>query len=119
MTTQTSPLRVAAFPGAGIATDAVLILSGALLIAASAQLSFTLPGTPVPITGQTFAVLLVGASLGTVRGGTSGLLYLLMGLAVPVYASGGEGWAVIKGASGGYLISYPIVCALVGALAEH
>jgi biotin transport system substrate-specific component len=119
MNTQTSTLRLAALPGAGLATDAVLILGGAGLIAASAQLSFTIPGTPVPITGQTFAILLVGASLGTVRGGISGLTYLLMGLALPVYASGGEGWAVVKGASGGYLLSYPVACALVGALAER
>ncbi|MBV8395003.1 MAG: biotin transporter BioY [Actinobacteria bacterium] len=109
-------LRVALLPRAGILTDAVLVAGGAGLIAASAQVSF---GHPVPITGQTFAVLLVGAALGTVRGGAAGLLYLLLGLVTPVYAGHGEGLDVIKGASGGYLVSYPIVTALTGFLAER
>jgi len=114
MTTQThaATLRYAVLPRAGLLTDALLIAGGAGLIAASAQVSFKLPFTPVPITGQTFSVLLVGASLGTVRGGASGLLF-------PVYAGGGEGWDVITSASGGYLISYPFVCALTGQLAER
>jgi len=102
-------LRLAALPGAGLVTDAVLITLGAGLLAGSAQVSIALPFTPVPITGQTFAVLLVGASLGTVRGATSALLYRLLGVAgAPVYAHGAEGFAVITGASGGYLVSYPL-----------
>jgi biotin transport system substrate-specific component len=117
---EAATLRLAALPGAGLLTDLVLIGVGAGLIAGSAQLSIALPFTPVPITGQTFAVLLVGASLGTVRGGTSALLYLLLGLAgAPVYAHGAQGWAVITGASGGYLISYPFASALTGWLAER
>jgi biotin transport system substrate-specific component len=84
-------LRLAALPGAGLVTDAILIALGAGLLAGSAQVSIALPFTPVPITGQTFAVLLVGASLGTVRGATSALLYLLLGVAgAPVYAHGAE-----------------------------
>jgi biotin transport system substrate-specific component len=117
---QAATLRLAALPGAGPLTDVVLVGVGAGLIAASAQLSIGLPFTPVPITGQTFAVLLVGASLGTVRGGTSALLYVLLGVAgVPVYAHGAEGWAVITGASGGYLVGYPFASALTGWLAER
>jgi len=121
MATQTSAstLRLAVLPRAGLLTDAVLIVAGAGLIAASAQFAFKLPFTPVPITGQTFSVLLVGAALGTVRGGASALLYVLAGLVIPVYASGGEGWDVIIGASGGYLVSYPFVSALTGRLAEQ
>src|SRR5437764_7668879 len=111
MTTQTpaATLRLAVLPRAGLLADAALIAGGAGLMALSAQFAFKLPFTPVPITGQTFSVLLVGASLGTVRGGASGLLYVLLGLVFPVYASGGEGWDVIAGASGGYLVSYPFV----------
>jgi biotin transport system substrate-specific component len=113
-------LRLAALPGAGLATDVVLIALGAGLLAGSAQVSIALPFTPVPITGQTFAVLLVGASLGAVRGATSALFYLLLGVAgVPVYAHGAEGFAVITGASGGYLVSYPFASALTGWLAER
>src|SRR6266540_2570279 len=121
MTTQThaATLRYAVLPRAGLLTDALLIAGGAGLIAASAQVSFKLPFTPVPITGQTFSVLLVGASLGTVRGGAAALLYVVMGIAgAPVYASGNHGWEIITGASGGYLVSYPFVSALTGWLAE-
>jgi biotin transport system substrate-specific component len=116
---QAASLRYTLLPRAGLLTDALLVAGGAGLIAASAQVSFKLPFTPVPITGQTFSVLLVGASLGTVRGGSSGLLYVLLGLLFPVYAGGGEGWDVITSASGGYLVSDPFVCALTGQLAER
>ncbi|MDP9232773.1 MAG: biotin transporter BioY [Actinomycetota bacterium] len=93
---------------------------GAGIIAGSAQLSIKLPFTPVPITGQTFSVLVVGASLGMLRGGASALLYVLIGLVgAPVYASGNGGLDVITGASGGYLVSYPFVSALTGRLAEQ
>jgi biotin transport system substrate-specific component len=121
MTAQTSAptLRLAVLPRAGLLADAALIAGGAGLMAASAQFAFKLPFTPVPITGQTFSVLLVGAALGTVRGGASALLYVLAGLMLPVYASGGEGWDVMTSASGGYLVSYPFVSALTGRLAEQ
>lgn len=93
---------------------------GAGLIAVSAQITIPLPFTPVPITGQTFSVLLVGASLGTLRGASSALLYVLVGIAgAPVYADGGHGWSVITGATGGYLLSYVLVAALTGWLAER
>ncbi|TMJ93664.1 MAG: biotin transporter BioY [Actinobacteria bacterium] len=113
-------LRLAAFPATNLRADVVLVLLGSGLIAGSAQISLPLPFTPVPITGQTFAVLLVGASLGTVRGGASAALYVLLGLAgAPVYAGGAHGLAVVTGASGGYLLSYPFVSALTGFLAER
>lgn len=120
MTSAATTLRYAAFPRAGLLTDAALVAIGAGLISVAAQLSISLPFTPVPITGQTFAVLLVGSSLGTVRGGASGSLYLLVGLAgVPVYADGTGGWDIVSGASGGYLIAFPIAAALSGWLAEQ
>ncbi len=129
MTTQTSAatLRYAVLPRAGLLTDALLVAGGAGLIWATAQVAFKLPFTPVPITGQTFSVLLVGASLGTMRGGASALLYVLWGLVAPqlgmhvqIYAPHtGYGWATITSASGGYLISYPFVSALTGWLAER
>lgn len=117
MTAQAQTLRVAVLPRGGLLMDALLVAGGAGLIAASAQISF---GGPVPITGQTFAVLLVGASLGTLRGGAAGLLYVLAGLLFPVYAPHtGYGFATITSASGGYLVSYPFVTALTGFLAER
>jgi biotin transport system substrate-specific component len=122
MTTQTpaATLRYAILPRTGLLTDALLVAGGAGLIAASAQVSFKLPFTPVPITGQTFSVLLVGAALGTARGGSSALLYVLAGLLFPIYAPHtGYGWSTITSASGGYLVSYPFVAALTGFLAER
>jgi biotin transport system substrate-specific component len=98
---------------------AAFICGGAALIALAAQISIALPFTPVPITGQTFAVLLVGASLGAFRGGASALLYLAIGAAdTPVFAHGASGLAVITGPSGGYLVSFPVAAALAGWLAE-
>ena len=112
-------LRFAAFPRS-TAVDVALVLGGALLVAIAAQLRIPLPFTPVPITGQTFAVLLVGASLGTVRGGVSLLLYVLLGaVGAPFYAGGAHGFEVIVGATGGYLLSYPLAAAVTGALAER
>ena len=120
MTGNATTLRWAAFPRSGLATDVALVALGAGLIAAAAQVSIPLPFTPVPVTGQTFAVLLVGSALGTVRGGASGSLYLLVGLAgAPVYADGTHGWEVVSGATGGYLIAFPLAAALTGWLAEQ
>jgi biotin transport system substrate-specific component len=120
MRSDAATLRLAALPRSGFLTDAVLVGLGAALLAGSAQVSIALPFTPVPITGQTFAVLLVGASLGSVRGASSALLYVLLGVAgAPVYAHGDAGWAVVTGASGGYLFSYPFASALTGWLAER
>lgn len=120
MRSDAATLRLAVLPRTSLLTDAVLVAAGAGLISLCAQISIKLPFTPVPITGQTFAVLLVGASLGIVRGGASGLLYVLIGIAgAPVYADGHHGWAVITGASGGYLVAFPIAAALTGWLAEQ
>ena len=119
-TTEATTLRLAVLPRAGALADAALIAAGAGLIAASAQLSISLPFTPVPLTGQTFAVVLVGASLGGLRGSASSLLYVLLGIAgAPVYAHGASGWAVITGATGGYLVGLPLAAALTGRLAER
>lgn len=120
MTPEAATLRLAILPRVGLLTDVVLVAAGAALIAASAQLSVPLPFTPVPITGQTFSVLLVGASLGSLRGGSSALLYVLVGIAgAPVYADGAHGWSVVTGASGGYLVGFVVAAALTGRLAEQ
>jgi len=118
-TASTATLRRAVFPRAGILTDALLVLGGALFVAVFAQISIPLPFTPVPITGQTFAVLLVGGSLGAVCGGLSMGLYLLMGIWLPVYADHHEGWHVVTQATGGYIMGFVIAGALVGYLAER
>jgi len=105
-------------PGARV-RDAILILSGALLTALFAQIAIDVPPSPVPITGQTLAVGLVGASLGARRGAASLALYVLLGLFLPFYADGDSGWHVVWGASGGYLIGFVFAAAFVGWMAEH
>jgi biotin transport system substrate-specific component len=101
-------------------TDTLLIVGATILIAASARLSIRLPFTPVPITGQTFAVLLTGMLLGARRGGLALLLYLVEGASgLPVFAGGAAGVGVLFGKTGGYLWSYPLAGALTGWLAER
>ncbi|MDH3517620.1 MAG: biotin transporter BioY [Acidimicrobiia bacterium] len=98
----------------------VLTIAFAALTALAAQWRFYLPFTPIPITGQTFAVLLSGAALGWRLGGASQVLYVGAGLVgLPVFAGGGSGFDTITGASGGYLVGFVIAAALVGHLAER
>jgi biotin transport system substrate-specific component len=99
--------------------DATLIAGGAGLTAALAQVSFPIPPSPVPVTGQTLAVVLAGAALGARRGAASQLLYLLVGLFLPIYAGGTSGGHVVWGASGGYLLGFIIAAGLVGWAAQH
>jgi biotin transport system substrate-specific component len=120
MQAQTATLRLAVLPRGGLVSDAVLVAGGAGLVALAAQVSIHLGFTPVPITGQTFAVVLVGAALGSLRGAASLLLYLAVGIAgAPVYAQHKHGWEVFSGATGGYIVGFVVAAALIGALAEH
>lgn len=112
------PIRVA--EGIGVRLRHVaLILAGTLLIALAAQLRFYLPNDPIPVTGQTFAVLLAGGALGFRRGVASTILYLLLGLiGLPVFAGGSHGAAIVLGVSGGYIVGFILAAAIVGRLAE-
>lgn len=97
-----------------------LVVAAAALTALAAQWRILLPFTPVPITGQTFAVLLTGAALGWQLGAAGQLLYLGIGaLGLPVFAEGEAGFEVFSGATGGYLIGFVAAAALVGWMAEH
>ncbi len=103
-----------------VVTDAALILLGSLLVAALAQARIVLPFTPVPITGQTLAVLLIGALLGSKRGAAAIGLYLLEGgLGLPFFSGGGAGWAFLAGPTGGYLLGFIAAAYTVGLLTEH
>jgi biotin transport system substrate-specific component len=98
----------------------VTIVGGAVLTALAAQVAFPIPGSPVPVTGQTFAVLLTAAALGPGRGLAAQGLYLVAGLAgLPVFASGTHGPGVVFGASGGYLIGFLVAAVLTGYGARH
>jgi biotin transport system substrate-specific component len=124
------------------ARHVALVIAGALIVALAAQIEIiqqgqTIPliadyrvqlaNTPVPITGQTFGVLLVGGALGLRRGALALLLYLALGLVLPVYSGGSSGidqfvsqdggrW--VLGVTGGYLVGFVLAAALVGWLAE-
>lgn len=100
--------------------DLALILAGSILLALSARVVIPLPFSPVPVTGQTFAVLLVGAVLGSRRGMLSVLAYLAQGAAgLPVFAGGLSGAVVVLGPTGGYLLGFVAAAALTGWLAER
>ncbi|THG33113.1 biotin transporter BioY [Naasia lichenicola] len=101
-----------------LATDAVLVLLGAALTAVLAQVA--IPLWPVPITGQTLAVLLVGGSLGAARGAISMGVYALVGaLGLPVFSDASHGVGVLFGATGGYIVGFVLAAALTGYLAER
>jgi len=103
-----------------LAYDAALVVAGSLLVAFSAQVAVPLPFTPVPVTGQPFAVLFVGALLGARRGALALLAYLAEGaLGAPVFAGGALGIAALAGPSGGYLVGFVPAAWTVGALAER
>lgn len=100
--------------------DIALVVGASMFIALMAQLTFYLPFSPVPITGQTLAVLLVGALLGGARGSMAVLTYLAEGASgLPVFAGGHAGAAVIAGPTGGYLLGFVVAAYAVGWLAER
>lgn len=105
--------------GSNMALDAALVIFGSLLVAALAQIDVHL--TPyVPITGQTLGVLLVGAALGSVRGGLSMGLYLAQGAAgLPFFAGAASGVPGFAFPTGGYLWGFVIAAFVVGYLAER
>lgn len=108
----------AVWKGTGVRRDLMLILSGAACLALLAQVR--IPLQPVPVTGQTFGVLLVGALLGSRRGALSMLSYLSMGAAgLPVFAGLGAGASHFAGPTGGYLVGFVLAAWMVGRLAER
>ena len=103
-----------------VVQDIVLVVGFALLTALCAQIEIPLGFTPVPITGQTFAVLLSGAALGIRRGALSQLVYWASGLiGLPFYSGGKGGWQAGTGATMGYLVGFIFAAAAIGFLAER
>lgn len=95
----------------------LLPLAGALAVAIGAWFSFPVPGSDIPQTGQTIAVLVAGALLGPHRGALALVVYLLLGaMGLPVYSDGGAGWAVLLGSSAGYFIGFVAAAAVTGYL---
>jgi len=107
---------------ARVTYQAVCALGGSLFVAGLAQLSYKLPFTPVPITGQTLGVLLVGAAFGPALGAVTIGLYLLEGaVGLPFFAGGAHGPSVLgaASASGGYLWGFVLASAIVGWLSRR
>jgi len=100
--------------------DVVAVVGFALLTAVAAQITIPLGFTPVPLTGQTFAVLLAGGVLGSRRGGLSMLLYVALGaIGLPFYADGEGGWTAATGATSGYLVGFIVAAVAIGLMAER
>jgi biotin transport system substrate-specific component len=100
--------------------DGALVLGAALFTALLAQVAIAVPGSPVPITGQTLAVVLTAAALGPVRGMAGQLTYVLLGaVGLPFYSKGASGWAQVLGPTGGYLVGFIPAAFLMGLAARH
>lgn len=121
MTTLAPTLYTRTFPRvAGWLRDLILVTAGALFVSILAQVKIPLPFTPVPLTGQTFAVLLVAAVLGSKRGAASMTFYIALGaFGLPVFAGGTAGMTYLGGATLGYLIGFVFAAYVVGLLAER
>ena len=113
---ETKVLADRILPVEGLAADAVRIVAATILLALCAHIVIPLPWTPVPITGQTFGVLLVAVLLGARRGALAVILYLLEGAAgLPVFQPlGAPGVLRFVGPTGGYLMSYPFAAYVTG-----
>ena len=102
------------------AVDVMLVVGASAIIAIAAQVAITIPFTPVPLTLQPLAVILVGVVLGSTRGAAAATLYLLEGFSgLPVFAQGHGGPLMFVAASAGYLYSYPLAAWLAGWLSER
>lgn len=114
---QRRPLVLADLVPGALARDVALVLGGAALTGLAAQVVIPVAGSPVPVTGQTFAALGVGAALGWQRGALALTVYLLAGMAgMPWYADGGSGVMV---PSLGYVIGFVLAAGVVGLLASR
>ncbi len=110
----------ALFPKRPRRRDLVLGMLGAGLLGMMAQISISLPFTPVPITGQTLGVMWVGATLGARLGFLTVLVYLGLGLGgLPVFSAGEAGLDQILGPTGGYLLAFPLAAAMIGSWVER
>jgi biotin transport system substrate-specific component len=113
-------LRRAIWSKSSTSTNAILLLSGVAFLAAMAQIAIKIPGSPVPVTGQTLGALLIGTAYGSGLGLTTLATYLVIGIAgAPVFTGGSAGLVHLTGATGGYLIGMLVSAAITGQLAAR
>jgi biotin transport system substrate-specific component len=120
----TATLRTAVVTRSTALTEALFVIGGVAFIAAMAQVSIPVPGSPVPVTGQTLAALLVGTTYGARLGFTTFATYLVAGIAgAPIFApsatSANHGIDRVMGATGGYLIGMLVASLVLGYLADR
>jgi len=119
MSLSATSLRSSLIPRSTALSHAVLVVSGVLGLAVLAQIAIPVPGSPVPVTGQTLGVLILGTAYGSTLGFTTFALYILVGIAgAPVFADGGYGLDRIVGATGGYLVGMLVATFVLGQLAR-
>ena len=124
MSLQSGSLRATVFPRSNALTQALFVVGGIGFISLLAQISIQVPGSPVPVTGQTLAVLLIGTTYGARLGVITFASYLLAGIAgAPIFApsatSANHGIARLTGATGGYLVGMLLASLLLGYLADR
>lgn len=117
MNSEVAPAPLAPATRAAVVRRIVAAGLGTLIVALSAQIVVPVPFSPVPMTLQPLAVLVVGGLLGRAAGLGALLLYIALGLAgLPVFAGGGSGVARLLGPTGGYLLAFPVAAWLTGIL---
>jgi biotin transport system substrate-specific component len=119
MSLAATSLRASLIPRSTALSNAVFVVSGVLGLAVLAQIAIPVPGSPVPVTGQTLGVLILGTTYGSTLGFTTFAIYLLAGIVgAPVFASGSHGLDRVIGATGGYLIGMLVATFVLGQLAR-
>lgn len=113
-------LRATVFPRSTALTQALFVMGGVAFISLMAQVAIPVPGSPIPVTGQTLAVLLIGTTYGARLGLMTFATYLLAGVAgAPIFAGSTHGIEKVIGATGGYLVGMLIASFLLGYLADR
>ena len=120
MSLHSSSLRATVFPRSTALTQALFVVGGVGFIAALAQIAIPVPGSPVPVTGQTLAALLIGTTYGARLGFMTFSTYMLAGIAgAPIFAGSTHGIEKVIGATGGYLVGMLIASFVLGYLADR
>lgn len=124
MSLQVAPLRSAVITRSTGLTNALFIVGGISFLSLLAKISIPVPGSPVPVTGQTLGVLIIGTTYGALLGSTTFALYLLAGvLGAPIFAPSESlpsyGLARLTSATGGYLVGMLLASLLLGYLADR
>lgn len=115
-----APAAILARPAPLSIRRVVAVGLAALVVAASAQVAVPVPFSPVPMTLQPLAVIVIGALLGPAAGAAALVVYLMAGVAgLPVFSAGRAGAAWLVGPTGGYLLAFPVAAAIVGAIARE